>query len=667
MSYFEPNPAKADSVAADDVRETESSLPAEPEEPSERADSLSIFPSEGSESEGTDPSSPDPADVTSRAPASEEQTVAGTRNPRTRLWYSVLVGIADDCAKLEAKLGTFVETVATLQAVCTGIEKRLGQVEDALARTEGLSARIAARLTETQDALQHIESVGASGPSAEPLALQALGANIDTRLAHVEEALGRTEGLVADRTLHDVSAHIAARLTETEGAVRRIEGLVASGPPEELFALQALGANIDKRLTHVEEALGRTEALVTDRTLHEVSAHIAARLTETEGAVRRIESVVASGPPEELFALQTLSANIDKRLAHVEETLGRTEALVTDRTLHVTSAHIVARLTETEGAVRRIESLVASGAVAELSARVDAAFAHTDDALRRIEAALESKSDVPSINRGAVVREEEEPSQVVSTPVERQTRPASVAALAPPRPSQAPWRLNPSIVVHKLPGAERIARLATVIVVLVGVLIRCRSNASSHRRRNNTTPAPTRRTTARRDGRRTGAARAGLTGKTRPTHKSVDTADDTWSFRTGTEAPRRCRDNGGRDCSFRRACPICRGSFDYLDTTRREGISQRAGGGRHTPDPSRATSRVGCGTDRQRRIRTVVRLRSDTCRTGHEHRSDAAGQSSVVTSNGDLAEYLKSHPISLFQGYFSTTVRFAPRYAAAYP
>jgi hypothetical protein len=43
--------------------------------------------------------------------------------------------------------------------------------------------------------------------------------------------------------------------------------------------------------------------------------------------------------------------------------------------------------------------------------------------------------------------------------------------LAPPRPSQAPWRLNPSIVVHKLPGAERIARLATVIVVLVGVLI----------------------------------------------------------------------------------------------------------------------------------------------------------------------------------------------------
>ena len=258
MSYFEPNPAKADSVAADDVRETESSPPAEPEEPSERADSLSIFPSEGSES----------ADVTSRAPASEEQIVASTRNPRTRLWYSAPVAIADDRAKLEAKLGTYVETLATLQAVCTGIEKRLGQVEDTLARTEGLSTRIAARLTETQDALRHNESVGTSGPSGEPVAPQALVANIDTRLAHVEEALGRTEGLVADRTLHEVSAHIAARLTETEGAVRRIESVVASGPPEELFALQSLSANIDKRLAHVEEALGRTDALMTDRTLH---------------------------------------------------------------------------------------------------------------------------------------------------------------------------------------------------------------------------------------------------------------------------------------------------------------------------------------------------------------------------------------------------------------
>ena len=250
------------------------------------------------------------------------------------------------------------------------------------------------------------------------------------------------------------------------GTSRRV---VTSGPPDELLALQTLGANIDKRLAHVEEALGRTEGLVADRTLHEVSAHIAARLTETEGAVRRIEGLVASGPPEELFALQTLGANIDKRLAHVEEALGRTEALVTDRTLHVVSAHIAARLTETEGAVRRIESLVASGAVAELSARVDAAFAHTDDALRRIEAALESRSDVPSINRGAVARED--PWQVVSTTIERQTQPAGVAALAPPRPSQAPWRLNPSIVVRKLPGAERIARLAAVTVVLVGVLI----------------------------------------------------------------------------------------------------------------------------------------------------------------------------------------------------
>jgi len=280
MSYFEPNPTKADSVAADDVRETESSPPAEPEEPLERADSLSMFPSEGSESERTDLSSRSPVDVTSRAPASEEPMVAGTRNPRTRLWYSAPVAIADDRAKLEAKLGTYVETLATLQAVCTGIEKRLGQVE---------------------------------------------------------EALARTEGFVADRTLHELSTRIAARLTETEGAVRRIE------------------------------------------------------------------------------------------------------------------------------------SLVASGAVAELSARVDAAFAHTDDALRRIEAALESRSDVPSINRGAVARED--PWQVVSTTIERQTQPAGVAASAPPRSSQPPWRLNPSILIRKLPGAERIARLTAVAVLLVGVLI----------------------------------------------------------------------------------------------------------------------------------------------------------------------------------------------------
>ena len=413
MSDFEPNPAKADSVAAEDVRETESTPLARPEEPSERADSISMFPSEGTESEGIDLSSPDPADVTSRGHASQEQIVASTWNPRSRRWYSVPVATADDRAKLEAtsKLGTYVETVATLQAVSTGIEKRLGQVE---------------------------------------------------------ETLARTDGFVADRTLHELSTRIAARLTETEDVLRHIETVVTSGPPDELLALQTLGANIDKRLAHVEEALGRTEGLVTERTFHELSAHIEARLTETEGAIRRIEGLVASGPPEELFALQTLGANIDKRLVHVEEALERTERLVTDRTLHVASAHIAARLTETEGAVRRIEGLVASGAVAELSARVDAAFAHTDDALRRIEAALESRSDVPSINRGAVVRDE--PSQVVSTTIERQTRPAGVAALAQLRPSQAPWRLNPSIVIRKLPGAVRIARVAAVTVVLVGVL-----------------------------------------------------------------------------------------------------------------------------------------------------------------------------------------------------
>jgi hypothetical protein len=491
MSDFELNPAKADSLAADDVRETESSPPAGTEEPAERADSLSMFPSEASESEATDRSSPDPADVTSGARASQEQTVAGTQNPRSRRWYSEPVAIADDRAQLEAPWnpGTYVETEATLQAVCTRIERRLIQVE---------------------------------------------------------EALARTEGFVADGTLHELSTRIAARLAATEDALRHIETVVTNGPPDELLALQTLGADIDRRLAHVEDALGRTEGLVADRTLHEMSAHIAARLTETEGAVRRIEGLVASGPPEELFALQALGATIDKRLAHVEDALGRTEGLVTDRTLHVMSAHIAARLTETEGAVRRIEGLVASRAVAELSARVDAAFAHTDDALRRIEAALASSQHHDRAADAAGWSRRLSAAAALT---------GTLALESLNGGSQAAWS---GADCQTRRSGSRTGRRADL----------CRFNASSHQRRSTTpTPTPTRRTTARRDCRRTGGARAGSTGKSHPTNKPVDAADDTWSFRSGTEAQRRCPDNGERDGSSRRACPICGRSFDYLETT----------------------------------------------------------------------------------------------------
>ena len=394
MSDSEPNPTTPDSVAAAETRDPDDT------------DSLSIFPAEGTESEGTYLLLPDPADPAARArtspgptqssPGWPSEAAAGIRNARYRSGYSVPVSIADDRATREAiwKLGAYVETVATLQEVCT---------------------------------------------------------SIDTRLIKAEEALARTEGFVADRTLHELSTRIAARLTETEDAVRHIERVVTSGPPEELVALQAVCTSIDARLVQAEETLARTEGLVADRALHELSTRIATRLAETEDTVRHIERVVTSGPPEELVALQTLCATIEKRLAHVEESLGRTEGLVTDRSFNEMSAHISARLTGTEDAVRRIEGLVASGALAELSARVDFAFAQSDDALRRIEAAVERKSAAPSIDRSAVDRE-------------------AAVAVVPSRPSQPPALSTPSLV-RGLPGAERLVGLGAATFVLVGVLI----------------------------------------------------------------------------------------------------------------------------------------------------------------------------------------------------
>ena len=488
LSDSESHPTQAASVAVGDVREREATPPAPTEEPSERADSLSMFSSEGTASKETDLLPPDPADLAARAgtspgapqsdPRGPAQTIAGTQHSRYRGGHPVPVAIVDDRATREAiwKLETYVETVSTLQALCASIDKRLMHAEETLARTEGfvadrtlhdLSTRIASRLTETEDAVRHIERVVASGPPEELLALQTLCANIDKRLAQAEETLGRTERLIADPALHDLSTRIASRLTETEDAVRHIERVVASGPPEELLALQTLCANIDKRLAQAEETLGRTERLIADPALHDLSTRIASRLTETEDAVRHIERVVASGPPEELLALQTLCANIDKRLAQAEETLGRTEGLAADRTLHELSARIAARLTDTEDAVRRLEGLVASGALAELSARVETGFAQTDDALRRIEAALDRRSGAPSIDRSAVAREGTR--QVVSTATDRQRRPAEVAS-APAQQSRTPGLSNPSLLVRVLPGAQHVKPIAAT-VILLGVLI----------------------------------------------------------------------------------------------------------------------------------------------------------------------------------------------------
>ena len=162
----------------------------------------------------------------------------------------------------------------------------------------------------------------------------------------------------------------------------------------------------------------------------------------------------------------------------------------------------------------------------------------------------------------------------------------------------------------------------------------CRSNASSHRRRNNTTPAPTREQPP-----------AVTVVETEPLSQAPQekpdppTSPSTQPTTNGASAlaPRRRADAGttaDATALFRCACPICRGSFYYLDTTRREGIGQRAGGGRVTPDPSRATSRVGCGDilpAQSERGPLLFRYLPDGSRTSQR----GCGRASVATSNGE--------------------------------
>jgi len=231
MSDSEPDPPKPDSV----------------EEPPEGTDSLSMFPSEGTEAQS--------------APGWPSETDAGIRKPRYRSGQSVPVAIADDRATRETirKLEAYVQTVSTLQEICT---------------------------------------------------------SIDTRLAQAEATLARTEGVLADRTLHELSTRMADRLAQTEDAIRHIERVVTSGPPDELFAIQTLCANIEKRLAHVEETLGRTDE------------HISARLTGTENAVRRIEGLVASGALESKSAAPSSPAVAVRGLPAAERLVGLGAATV---------------------------------------------------------------------------------------------------------------------------------------------------------------------------------------------------------------------------------------------------------------------------------------------------------------------------------------------------
>ena len=425
-----------------------------------------------------------------------------------------------------------------------------------------------------------------------------------------------------------MSTRIAARLTETEDALRHIETVVASGPPDELLALQTLGANIDNAWRTSRKRLG------APRGWSPTARSMKCRLTSRLGLPK--QKVRFGGSKVWLPADRPKSSSRSRRSAPISTNVWRTsrKRLGAPRAGH--RPHAPSGVGPHRGSAHRNRKCGSAD-------RRSGCQRSGRRALGPGRRCFCAHRRCPSANRGGVGKQIRRP---LDQSRRRRSRGSSASCQHHDRASDAAgWSrrlgaaaaLTGAVALESLnsgsqtpwSGADcqtrrsdsRTGRRAD----------RCRSNASSHQRRG-TNPTPTRRTTARRDGRRTGAARAGSTGKTHPTNKSVDAADDTWSFRTGTGAPRRCPDNGGRDCSFRRACPICRGSFDYLDTTRREGVSQRARGGHHTPDPSRATSRVGCVTDRQRWIRTVVRLRSDTCRTGHERRSDAAGQSSAVAS-----------------------------------
>jgi hypothetical protein len=97
----------------------------------------------------------------------------------------------------------------------------------------------------------------ASGAVEEQSALQSLRSHIGEQLEKTEEIARRTEGVIADRTVRELSAYIDTRVMGTDEVVRRIEELVTSRSREELSALQALHADIDRRLAQAEGVLRR--------------------------------------------------------------------------------------------------------------------------------------------------------------------------------------------------------------------------------------------------------------------------------------------------------------------------------------------------------------------------------------------------------------------------
>ncbi len=235
----------ATAMAADEVRDNGVTTPAD-EQP-EKGDSLLMFPSEGTSSDGIETPTLDAREFADRS-----RVV-----PSPRSITQVPVAIIDDRATREAigKLGEYYDTLTKLQAIGDSIDARLVGTEESV---------------------------------------HALRAGLDKQLAQTDEIVRRTEALVSDRTLQDLTARIEARLADVEQAFQRIERAVAGESLERQAAVEALRSHIGERLERTEEIVRRSENAIADRAVREVSACIDARVTGADEVVRRIEQVVAS-------------------------------------------------------------------------------------------------------------------------------------------------------------------------------------------------------------------------------------------------------------------------------------------------------------------------------------------------------------------------------------
>lgn len=162
------------------------------------------------------------------------------------------------------------------------------------------------------------ESISLEGHLAALTELYDLCLGIDERLARAEQALQRTEDLVADRILLDPYLRLDERLTQAEHALQSLQAAI----PEVDKTVHELGASIAEGFGRIDEALRRTESLGADRTLRQLAARIDTRLADTTETVSRIERVVGHG------SLREFAAALSARVTQTEETLRRIEAVI---------------------------------------------------------------------------------------------------------------------------------------------------------------------------------------------------------------------------------------------------------------------------------------------------------------------------------------------------